>query len=274
MKSLDSKSNSHEINGYFDEHGRCIPNSLTKPVYKTSRRYFLCEQPRIDYRRILENINQYLNEGQPTISPGDFEERCQGIMDNLVADPLTKNIRLGVHVPFVLPQREYTDIGNDLDSIFLPAVHRSFEGMFPDRAFVNHSSRQLAGSIEVQEGSRHRELIEENCEKTVVGLYFPCLSEYSIPAAVEQLGSLPKNLVLAGGYDTCAAFVACPDLLLRLSGYPPLLWMTGIRGHQDGFGYQFEAYGYNLTFNRRAHLGKVAEYWSSGLICTEQNCSS
>ena len=36
-----------------------------------------------------------------------------------------------------------------------------------------------------------------------------------------------------------------------------------------GIGYHFEAYGYNLTFNRRPHLGHAAEYWSSGISVLE-----
>ena len=267
MKSSVNKPNSPEIKEYFDKHGRCMPYSLVSPVCKNSRRYFLCEQPSIDYQTILVNINQCLNDGQHTIDLEEFKQRCQRIMDKLASDPLTENIGRGVHVPFVLPKRQYPDIGEALESIFLPSVDRSFRQKFPDYSFTNHNSKKLSGIVEVQEGSRHNELIEQNAKRTIVGMYFPCLSEYSIPAAIEQLRNLPRKFLLAGGYDTCAAFVACPDLLLRLSGYPPLLWMTGIRGDRDGFGYQFEAYGYNLTFNRRAHLGNAAEYWSSGLIC-------
>ena len=33
----------------------------------------------------------------------------------------------------------------------------------------------------------------------VVGWYFPCLSEFSVPAAIEQMAGLPANLLLAGG---------------------------------------------------------------------------
>ena len=70
---------------------------------------------------------------------------------------------------------------------------------------------------------------------------------------------------MAGGFDTAAAFVAAPDLLLRGDGYPPLLWLAALDGEQPGIGYHFEAYGHNLTFNRRAHLDQTAEYWWSGI---------
>jgi len=269
MKAVDGKPDSLEVNGYFDRHGRCIPNSLSAPVYKKSRRYFLCEQPRIDYHTILDNTNQHLNCGRPIISLEEFEERSKAILGKLALDQLTENIGRGVHIPFVLPQREYPDIGYALDSIFIPAVDRSFRGKFPDYSFTDHNPQKLSGNVEVEINSRHNVLIEQNANRTIVGIFFPCVSEYSIPAAIEQLQDLPKEFLLAGGFDTCAAFVACPDLLLRLTGYPPLVWMTGLKSTRDGFGYHFEAYGYNLTFNRRAHHGQVAEYWSSGVVVVD-----
>lgn len=60
-----------------------------------------------------------------------------------------------------------------------------------------------------------------------------------------------------------------PDLLLRTDGYPPLLWLTGLAGEKPGIGYHFEAYGHDLTVNRRAHLGQTAEYWWSGISVLE-----
>ena len=54
-------------------------------------------------------------------------------------------------------------------------------------------------------------------------------------------------------------------LLLRRDGYPPLLWLSGVEAEAPDAGYHFEAYGYNLTFNRRPHLGQTAEYWWHGL---------
>ena len=42
-------------------------------------------------------------------------------------------------------------------------------------------------------------------------------------------------------------------------------WLAGLQGEKPGIGYHFEAYGYNLTFNRRPHLDQTAEYWWSGV---------
>jgi hypothetical protein len=77
--------------------------------------------------------------------------------------------------------------------------------------------------------------------------------------------SLPEHFLLSGGYDTSAALVGTPDLLLRTDGYPPLLWLAAVQTDKPLVAYHFEAYGYNLTFNRRVHFGQAAEYWNSGL---------
>ncbi|WP_173428535.1 EAL domain-containing protein, partial [Chromobacterium subtsugae] len=114
---------------------------------------------------------------------------------------------------------------------------------------------RLSGLLTPAEGARHDRLIEAMRQGPVVGFYFPCLLEYSVPAAIEQLETLPAPFLLAGGYDSCAAFIGSPDLLLRKAGYPPLLWLSGLEAERDGVGYHFEAYGYDLTFNRRVHNG-------------------
>jgi hypothetical protein len=100
----------------------------------------------------------------------------------------------------------------------------------------------------------------------VVGIDFPGLLEYSVPAARERMASLPETCLLTGGYDSAAAFVAAPDLLLRKDGYPPLLWLSGLDSTTDNAEFHFEAYGIILTFNCRAHLGNVAEYWTSAFV--------
>ena len=85
----------------------------------------------------------------------------------------------------------------------------------------------------------------------VVGYYYPCMMEYSIPAAIECINTLPSQFLLAGGFDTCSAFIGSPNLLLRTNGYPPLLWMTALKTDKEDVGYHIEAYGYNLTFRSK-----------------------
>lgn len=249
---------------YFDEFGRCIPTELTAAVHDESRRYFLIEQPQIDYSEIYNRLNENFDFSEQ-LSLEAFQQRAEAILASLSDDDCA-NITHGVAVPFILPKAVYDDIGEALESTYLNAVQKSFNTKFPDYAFVNHCAESLKGKLSVAENSRHKKLLEAMQEEVVVGVYFPCLLEYSVTAAVEQVGNLPSKFLLAGGFDTAAAFIGSPDLLLRKDGYPPLLWLSGLSAEKQDIGYHFEAYGYGLTFNRRAHLAHVAEYWASALV--------
>jgi len=249
----------------FDEYGRCIPASLEAPAHKESRRYFSVTQPEIDYKKIYIRLNDNFNFSK-SLSVEVFQQRAEAIIADLKSDSKYSNINRGVAVPFILPRAQYDDIGEALEKEYLGAVQKSFNDKFPDYSFTNHCTESLKGKFSVVEGSRHKKLLEAMQNDVVVGVYFPSLLEYSVPAAIEQEANLPEHFLLAGGFDTAAAFIGSPDLLLRTDGYPPLLWLSGLAAEKEDIGYHFEAYGYGLTFNRRAHLGHVAEYWASGLV--------
>ncbi len=178
----------------------------------------------------------------------------------------TRDLLKGIWVPFLLPRASHDDMGKALDDTYLPAVRSAFNAQLPQYAFTNHHKGKLAGKLSVAAGSRHSKLIEAMRKDAVVGLFFPCLTEYSIGAAREQIAQLPEEFLLAGGIDTCAALIAAPDLLLNKEAYSPLLWFAALDGEKADVGYHFEAYGYNLTFNRRVHLGHADEYWASSLV--------
>lgn len=251
--------------GYFDEHGRRIPPAAGFAVHHQTRRYFVCNQPRVNYAESHRRIVSHLGAEDP-LPVAAFETRAEAVLEGLRSDPRTRGITLGVGVPFFLPKGSCDDIGRQMDAVYLKSVGSAFQELFPTYAFVNHHAGGLEGKLSVAHGSRHERLLEAMSRADVVGYYFPCLLEYSIPAALEQMETLPENLLLAGGFDTCAAFTGSPDLLMRTDGYPPLLWLAALSGEKAGIGYHFEAYGYNLTFNRRAHLDQAAEYWASGLV--------
>ena len=249
----------------FDDHGRRIPPELKSAVHGDTRQRFSCAQPVIDYGEIHTRIKRHFG-ARDALSASEFESRAEMILKGLRSDSRIKNIVDGVRVPFFLPKATYADVGQDLDETYLPAVQRSFQEKFPERSFTNYCKSGLAGKLGIASGSRHEQLLAAMQHGVVVGYYFPCLLEYSVPAAIEQMRALPGQFLLAGGFDTCAAFVGSPDLLLRRDGYPPLLWLAALSGEKEGVGYHFEAYGYNLTFNRRLHFGHVAEYWASSLV--------
>ncbi|MDO8892029.1 MAG: hypothetical protein Q8N54_09820 [Sulfurimicrobium sp.] len=249
----------------FDEHGRCIPSKPTAAVHSNTRRYFAIVQPEIEYGDIYKRIKKHLGVSGD-ITASEFERRAEVILQKLQNDPRTKKITDGVRIPFILPKATYADYGDALERIYLKAVRDSFNNKFPQYDFVNHHKDGLAGKLSIAPESRHARLVEAMQKDQAVGYFFPCLTEYSVPAAIEQAEALPDQFLLAGGFDTCAAMIATPDLLLRTDGYPPLLWLGALQGEKEQVGYHFEAYGYNLTFNRKPHFNQVAEYWCAGLV--------
>lgn len=261
----DGIANASTESSQFDQYGRCEPREVKAAVYMESRHYFSLVQPEINYQEIYARLNASFDIGS-SISEQEFEQRAKAIIEKLENDSELSSMLKGVYVPFVLPKAEYSDIGAAMEDIYLPAVNKSFDEFFPEYEFTNHYSSSLTGQLNIAEDTRHENLIDAMKQDVVVGIYFPCLLEYSVPAARERMSSLPETCLLAGGYDSAAAFVAAPDLLLRKDGYPPLLWLSGLDSTTDNAEFHFEAYGYDLTFNRRAHLGNVAEYWASAFV--------
>ncbi|MFH2139393.1 MAG: hypothetical protein ABII63_01200 [Pseudomonadota bacterium] len=256
--------NLNDISHTFDEHGRCIPTNLSAPAHALSRHYFSITPPQIDYAAIHARATEHLGDCGITVDA--FAKRCEDLLHTLRADPQSRNITQGVVVPFLLPQAEHADYGEALSQRYIPAVAHAFAQAFSQYSFTDHNKNVMAGQLCINPGSRHERLLQAMQQGPVVGCYFPCLSEYSLPAALERVQALPEQFLLAGGYDTSAALVGTPGLLQRTDGYPPLLWLAAVQAEKPLVGYYYEAYGYNLTFNRRPHFGQTAEYWNSGLV--------
>lgn len=248
----------------IDTHGRVLPSGLKALAHLTSRRYFQIEPRSWPPEAILSRLQVHLGISTDwTVAA--FVAQIDRIKARVHNDAALAPLLNGTYVPFILPRHPKQDPGELLEQRFLPAVHQAFEATNPGGRFVNHVPHGLAGKLSAAPDSRHQELLTATEHREVVGLYFPCLTEYSVPAAREVVTALPADIHLSGGIDTAAALVAVPDLLIRTTGYPPLLWLSGLSGEVPGIGYHFEPYGLNLTFNRRAHLELTAEYWWSGL---------
>ena len=258
----------HDSETLFDSHGRRIPVGLSALVHANIRRRFVCDQPKIDYAAIHGRLTKAFN-ADGAISAADFQSRAEAILDRLNTDPRVKNVTNAVAVPFFLPKTPgiaSADIGQALDEVYIGAVERSFTETLPDYAFTNHHKNPLAGQLTVIPASRHQRLLDAMQNDVVVGYFFISLSEYPVPMAIEQMATLPESFLLAGGVDTCAALIGSPELLLKTDGYPPLLWLSALQSGDANAGFHFEAYGYNLTFNRRLHFGQLGEYWDGGLV--------
>lgn len=261
---IDDDAPTPEYVGHFDQFGRCSPVGLTEPTITKSRHYFKIEQPALDLEAIHERLLRHLPGQYPDIN--EFKQSVQSILDDIARDPNSAGILKGVHVPFMLPQTLISDEGAALEEFYLQFVGDAFRTQFPGFTFKDHHSKPLTGTLEVLSGSRHDLLINRLSKGSVVGVYFPALREYSVPAALEKIAYLPERFLLAGGLDTAAALIACPDLLLRKNGYSPLLWLAALATGKEGEGYYFENYGYDLTFNRRMHFNRASEYSTAGLV--------
>ena len=249
----------------FDSKGRCIPADLSAPVSVVTRHYFKIKQPEVNPTDIYNRISK--NLGKPeNLTAADFSLRLEKILRELQADPSTRNIVNGVKVPFFIPKRPAGDMGAQLEATYLPAVSGAYADVFPEYSFKNNFKDTLKNRFSVAPESRHNELVSKISNEDVVGYYFPCLLEYSIPAMREIMAKLPNKFLLAGGFDTVAAMVGSPSLLFNKTSYPPLLWFAALEAEKSEIGYFFEAYGYNLTFNRKPHFGSAAEYWAAGLV--------
>lgn len=248
----------------IDTHGRVAPSGLQAAAHPTSRRYFLIEPRDWTFDDMLSRLQRHLGVSTDWTATA-FADQTEQIRARIRNDAALAPLLNGVHVPFILPHLPVQDPGALLEQQFLRAVGESFEAAQPGGRFANHVTHALAGHLSVASGSRHQAVMDAAHQREVVGIYFPCLTEYSVPAALEVVNAFPADVHLAGGIDTAAAMVAAPDLLIRTTGYPPLLWLSGLNGEAPGIGYHFEPYGLNLTFNRRAHLNLAAEYWWSGL---------
>lgn len=249
---------------FFDEHGRCVPTTKAGNVQPKVRRYFRCDQPAINLETIYLRSKE--NLGTPETSLESFKTKVEELLNTLRNDTAVCNILKGTYVPFILPRRAKGDIGKDIEKIYLPAVKKAFTANFKDYEFVNHQKSSIADKLYSTKQTRHPALLNKLSTQDVIGIFFPALDGYSLPAARNQVVTLPAQFSLAGGADTCAAFVSCPDLLLRREGYPPLLWFGALESNDNNEGFHLEAYGYNLTFNRRVHLGNADEYWANGLV--------
>ena len=249
----------------FDQHGRCIPNGLHSAANELSRRYFLCDQPEIDYDEIYDRVASILSV-QDGFTVEDFKTRAQKIIAELQSDVTTENITKGVCIPFFVPVNpDLGDIGAALENQYLPGVGRAYAQKLPEYEFTNQHKEKLDGSLTIIEGSRHERFIDALKTRTVVGVFCPCMTEYSIPASVEKIAQLPEKFLLTGGIDLCAVFIAAPDLLIKVNNYPPTIWFSALATSGESAGLHFEAYGYNLNLYRRAHLDHAAEYWWNGV---------
>ncbi len=249
---------------HFDEFGRCIPGKLSSDVHQKVRRYFRIANQSITPGDIFANTKNVWGD-KIHLDENEFRSRVDSILQKINADTSVQKILKGVYVPFLIPATgKITDLAVTFENEWVPNIKKSFEASDPKHTMTNHCTHEFAGTMKLRPGSRHETLIAKAEKEDVVGVYFPCLSEFSIAACIERLDQLPKEFILSGALDTSAALIGNPSLLINKESYAPLLWLSAYTGPDD-LTYHFEPYGYNMTLNRRPHFNKAAEYWWNGL---------
>jgi len=178
----------------FDSFGRCLPTGLKSPAHPRSRRWFQFPQPAIDYAAIHTRTAAHLDKnGTLATSAADFAGRADAIRARILADPRLAGLVRGVGIPFLLPAAQIEDYGAALENRYIPAVGKAFKATLPDYEFKSHNPVHLAGQLRIAPESRHARLVEALGQGDVVGWLFPCLLEYSIPAAREAIAALPDD---------------------------------------------------------------------------------
>jgi len=253
---------------FVDSNGRVIPFAEERVYSFLDRRYFCLDKQDISLAKVYDKYREIFGaEMLAGINLEKFVNKIETLHRNLEMDQSMANLLSGVSVPFILPRKNLIDSAGGWDFL-LECVKKSFENSFPEYEFRNIPQEAL--DVEVVPESRWSFLEKEFERNPIVGLYFPtALSGFAIPDHVKVLSRLDKRFVLSGIPEVACALVGSPGLLMKSDGkYPNLLSLSSFKSRNSSdqhFFWFFEAYGWNLYFNKRSMLGAVSEYYSGGL---------
>lgn len=254
----------------FDTQGRLNPAGLSARANPTSRRYFRVNETPPDLGSIYARTCAYLGPCDD-LSLTDFKHKVAELQSYLASNQALRPLLQSPMLPFILPQGS---IGADAKGAlgrYLKGVETSFQDCSPGSQFTDHSIDAWKDQFSTNPQSRAQLLTERSDRASVVGLFMPALSEFSIPAAFEAIDALPSSLTLSGFFEIAAALVGTPRYLINPDAYSPLLWAAANIGSDMPGGFHFAAYGNDMTFNYRAHLGEASEYWWCGLAITSDH---
>jgi hypothetical protein len=257
-----------------DLNGRVIPTGSERVYSTTDRRYFCLEQPKLDLPAIYQRfVNFFGTDPFVDLDSSEFTRQVEQLKSEVQADSSLSNLLQGIYVPFFLPKLAlFKD--SPLKQLVV-AAGRSFEDSYPNFEFRFLADNDLDAMLELRQDSRWENIYKIWTERSVVGLYFPtALSGFAIPDHTVALSRLAKNFILSGIPEAASAFVGTPGLLMKSDGkYPNLLALTAFLSKeqsQSHMFYFFEAYGWNLYFNKRSQIGAVSEYYSGGISVIAQ----
>jgi hypothetical protein len=252
----------------FDSFGRLIPSGFDHKANATSRRYFKVNGAKPDTSAIYQKIAQSL--GPPEgLSLSQFQAKVEALHTRLAQDEALRDLERCDPIPFIVPKGSVTNELKASMAAYVAALSASFTNEFPKNRFTDHSIDEWKDQLVVNPISRSDRVLERSKSESVVGLFLPSLSEYSVPAAYEAVSKLPDSLSLSGFFEIASVLIGTPGYLINAEAYSPLLWATANISDRQAGGFHFAAYGNDMTLNYRAHLNEVSEYWWSGLIVVD-----
>lgn len=257
-----------------DSNGRVMPTGSERVYSVTDRRYFCLEQPKLDLPAIYQRFVKFFGTGPfVDLDCNEFTRQVEQLKSEVQANPSLSNLLQGIYVPFVLPKLSFFKDA-PLEKLVV-AAGKSFKDSYPNFEFRFLAENDLDAMLEWRQDSRWENIHKIWNERSVVGLYFPtALSGFAIPDHTVVLSRLAKNLILSGIPEAASAFVGSPGLLMKSDGkYPNLLALTAFLSKEQSQSHMFhffEAYGWNLYFNKRSQIGAVSEYYSGGISVVAQ----
>lgn len=255
----------------FDSAGRLRPIAGERVYSKEDRGYFDLRQPKLDWEAIGVRMERlFAGVSAPQHFSSSVRNRLEACRQNAISDSLSRGLFDGVHVPFALPTVTDSDLGRELEDVFIPAACGSFLADYATYSASNLCMGTLPGAVKIVPNTRWDRIQQARAQGPVVGWYFPlALKGFAIPDQRTLISRMPEAMILSGPLEIAASLVACPELLMRQDDkYPNLLAMSALEpvdADQAHMFWFFEAYGWNLCFNRRSMIGPVSEYFSGGI---------
>jgi hypothetical protein len=254
----------------FDQRGRLLPTQSERVYDRVNRGYFSLEQPSINFNEIYARLSKHLNNTSIEISATEFEAIASRLWNKITSESYGENLTNAVHVPFIVPKiKSIKEPFRNLED-WIPALHASYAEAYPNFEFKNLVTAVQTQELKISKFSRYESLVERASQRDLVGWYFPnVMSGYAVPDHRTLMERLPDEFVLSGPLETTTSLIGTPSLLMKNDGkYPNLLCLSSVEPDKDNekhFFYFYEAYGWNLNFNRRSMIGAVSEYYAGGL---------
>ncbi|MEK7653600.1 MAG: hypothetical protein AAB358_03925 [Patescibacteria group bacterium] len=260
----------------FDKNGRFIPFPGLKAAVCDPNPKYHFNQSESSNIEILERDRRHLAVGLGVEtasialpSATEFEDRVLAIKAKLDGDECTKKETKGNWFPWVLPRLE-GDYGELLDKL-VSAVASAYKEAYPNRSFTNYRKNELAGQTKVVPGTRHEQIVEAVAKRPVVGITLLPFGGYSINACretfvnYEPFKQIPDWLILGGGFDLAAIYIAFAKELMRdektpIVRCPALSW-------QSSYSLHWSARGGYAYFDRTDRLSSSGDDYCAPVSC-------